>query len=126
MREGEVQPRPLSSESAFHKSHHTRGGIASGTYALDIIPTEPVAKDKGVIPSTSYRIRLAVQLNFLTTLFDKSRLAAQTGLADVETDLEFVIQEIKRWKYRLKTAEREGFLVTQYQCGTDWHFLFES
>ena len=85
-----------------------------------------MAREKDTIPSPSYRIRLKVQLNFLAALFDESRRAAQTGLTDIETDLQFVIHEIKRWKYRLKTAEREGFLVTQYPCGMDWHFLFES
>ncbi|NIM04091.1 MAG: hypothetical protein GTN65_00350 [Armatimonadetes bacterium] len=78
------------------------------------------------IPSLPYRIRLTVQLNFLAVLFVENRLAAQDGLVDVETDLKFVIQEIKRWKQRLKIAEREGYLITQHPCGMDWHFLFES
>ena len=78
------------------------------------------------IPSLPYRIRLAVQLNFLAALITENRLTAQARLVDVETDLKFVIQEIKRWKQRLKIVEREGYLITQHPCGMDWHFLFES
>lgn len=126
LRADATQSRSLVSESGSSRSRHAKCGIGSGTYALDIISTETVTRNGMTIPSPPYRIRLAVQLNFLAALITENRLVAQARLADVETDLEFVIQEIKRWKHRLKTAEREGFLVTQQLCGMDWHFLFES
>lgn len=121
-----TQSRSLASESRSSKARHSKGGIGSGTYVLDIISTETVTRDGMTIPSPPYRIRLTVQLNFLAELIKENRLAAQARLADVETDLQFVIQEINQWKHRLKIAEQEGYLISQHPCGLDWQFLFES